>query len=261
MPRYFIEVAYKGTRYSGFQIQENANTVQAEIEKAFEVLHRQPVSLTGSSRTDAGVHALQNYFHFDYEGSINPQFVYKMNAILPGDIVVHRLYSMPETAHSRFDAVSREYEYRIYRIKNPFLREVAFYYPYKLNESLLQETSAIIKGQSNFFAFSKTNTQVKNFKCHIYISEWIEKEGVLIYRIKGNRFLRGMVRLLTATQLKVARGSISLDDFKALFEPSEVKCLFSVPPVGLFLKEVAFAENYFPRQAGLSQEISNNVSK
>src|SRR5947209_7252728 len=101
MSRYFIEVAYKGTNYSGFQIQENARTIQAEIERAFEVLHKASITLTGSSRTDAGVHALQNYFHFDFEQAVHPQIVYKMNAILPDDVVVKKVLQMPEVAHSR----------------------------------------------------------------------------------------------------------------------------------------------------------------
>jgi tRNA pseudouridine38-40 synthase len=109
MPRYFLEVAYKGTRYSGFQIQQNASTIQSEIEKAFAVLHRKPVALTGSSRTDAGVHALQNYFHFDAD-AVNPQAVYKLNAILPDDIVIKSMHQMQDAAHCRFDAMSREYE-------------------------------------------------------------------------------------------------------------------------------------------------------
>ena len=83
MSRYFLEVSYKGTNYSGFQIQQNANSIQAEIEKAIQILQKEKIGLTGSSRTDAGVHALQNFFHFDFEGEINPQFVYRMNAILP----------------------------------------------------------------------------------------------------------------------------------------------------------------------------------
>jgi tRNA pseudouridine38-40 synthase len=134
MPRYFIEVAYRGSAYSGFQVQHNANTVQAEIEKAFQTLERRAVHLTGSSRTDAGVHAQQNFFHFDDEAGLHAQFEYKMNAILPADIVLKKLIRVREDAHSRFDAVTREYEYRIYRFKDPFLRGLASYYPMKLDE-------------------------------------------------------------------------------------------------------------------------------
>lgn len=246
MPRYFIELAYKGTRFSGFQIQENAATVQSEVEKAFQTLHRVSVTLTGSSRTDAGVHSLQNYFHFDFEGVVNPQFVYKMNAVLPDDIVVKQLHLMPEMAHSRFDATSREYEYRIYKSKNPFLKGLAYYYPYALDLDLMEEAASIVKEQTNFFAFSKTNTQVKTFRCTIYKSEWIERDELIIYNVAGNRFLRGMVRLLTATMLKVGRGRVGMEEFRALFETSTSKCSYSVPPTGLFLKAVNYPENYFP---------------
>src|SRR5687768_449463 len=142
--RYFLEVAYRGTRYSGFQVQENADTVQAQVEKAFETLHRVPVSMTGSSRTDAGVHALQNYFHFDASG-IHPQFIYKMNAILPPDIVVKRVLPMPETAHARFDAVAREYEYRIHTFKDPFRNGSSLYYPYTMNRGLMEAAAELVK--------------------------------------------------------------------------------------------------------------------
>lgn len=240
MPRYFLEVAYKGTNYSGFQVQENANTIQAEIEKAFQTIQREPVELTGSSRTDAGVHALQNYFHFDHNTDIPPQLVYKMNAILPKDIVVKGLRQVEDDAHSRFDAVSREYEYHIYREKNPFLQEVALYYPYKLNMELLQEAAAIIKEQTDFFAFAKTNTQVKNFNCKILVSEWREERGEIIYTIKANRFLRGMVRLVVATQLKVGRGQLGMEGLRELFKGDGRKCGYSVAAEGLFLKGVEY---------------------
>ena len=245
MPRYFLEVSYKGTAYSGFQIQENAITIQSEVEKAFQILHRNPVALTGSSRTDAGVHALQNFFHFDYDSEINPKLVYKMNAILPGDIVVKDIYAMPPKAHSRFDATSREYVYRLHRSKNPFLENVSYFFPYKLDVDLMQQAAAIAKEQTNFFAFSKTNTQVKNFNCKILTSQWLEEGEELVYNIEGNRFLRGMVRLLTASLLKVGRQKMSLEQFKNLFE-QPAKCGLSLPSEGLFLKKVNFPENYFP---------------
>ncbi len=249
MQRYFLEVAYKGTHYSGFQVQQNANTIQAEIEKAFYTVFRVPVNLTGSSRTDAGVHALQNFFHFDQQDELNLKFIYKLNAILPPDIVITNIFPMGEATHARFHAIGREYEYNIYTRKNPFLKEIAFYYPYKLDLAILQEAAIFIKQQTNFFAFAKTNTQVNNFNCTIYISEWRQENDLLKYCIKGNRFLRGMVRQLTATQLKLARGIISMSEFRQLFDNQEAKCKFSVPPTGLFLKAVEYPENFFPYQA------------
>jgi len=244
MQRYFLEVGYKGTRYSGLQVQENAVTVQSEIEHALAVLHRVPFALTGSSRTDAGVHAVQNYFHFDAE-TVHPQLVYKMNALLPPDIVVRRVVAMPEGAHSRFDAIGRSYRYRIHRFKNPFLEGFSYFFPYTINEALLHEGAAYILEQENFFAFSKTNTQVRNFRCAITTCRWEVGEEEMVFMIEGNRFLRGMVRLLTATLLKLGREKLDLDSFRQLFE-GEGKCGFSVPAVGLYLEKVRYPENYFP---------------
>lgn len=245
MPRYFIELAYKGTQYSGFQTQSNANTIQAEMEKAFKTLHRQPAILTGSSRTDAGVHALQNYFHFDFDAEVHPQFIYKMNAILPGDIVIRSVNKMSDESHSRFDAISREYIYKIHRFKNPFKSETSLFYPYKLDYELMQKGAEMILSKTNFFSFSKTNTQVNNYRCVIKKSKWIIKEEELVYTIEGNRFLRGMVRLLAASLLKLGRHQLSLQNFESLFN-SNTKCGFSVPAHGLFLKRVSYPENYFP---------------
>src|SRR6476620_3532193 len=241
MSRYFIELSYKGTAYSGFQVQENADTIQSEVEKAFQVLHRNEVNLTGSSLTDSGVHALQNFFHFDYDGLINPQFIYKMNAILPRDIAIFNIYLMPEEAHSRFDAISREYVYRIHRFKDPFVQSTSYYFPYKLDFGLMEQAAAMVKEQTMFFAFCKTNTQVKNFNCRISVSQGVMEGEEILYNIEGNRFLRGMVRLLTASMLKVGRGQLTLQQFESFFH-NEVKCGYSVPAMGLFLKKVAFPQ-------------------
>lgn len=249
MRRYFLEVAYNGTHYSGFQKQENALTIQSEIERAIATLQRQPIALTGSSRTDTGVHALQNYFHFDFENDLHPQFVYKLNAILPPDIAVKNVIAVPGSAHCRFDATSREYEYRIYRFKNPFLKDVALYYPYKLDFQLMSAAADELKHQTNFFAFSKTNTQVTNFNCRIYKSYWIEEGETLVYTIEGNRFLRGMVRLLTASLLKLGRHQLSQEQFMSLFH-SDSKCGYSVPAMGLYLKAVSYPANYFSFTGG-----------
>ncbi len=236
MPRYFIEVFYKGTHYSGFQTQKNANSIQEEVEKAFHILQREKVQMTGSSRTDAGVHALQNFFHFDYEGLINPQFVYKVNAILPADIVVRNLVKVGDSMHCRFDAISREYKYFIYQSKDPFQADRAYYFPYKIELERMNQAADIIKDYKDFTSFSKRNTQVKSFECQVQKSEWYRQDGKLIYYIKGNRFLRGMVRALTSTMLKVGRGNISLQEFIKIIEAKDCTLAsFAVPPHGLFL--------------------------
>jgi tRNA pseudouridine38-40 synthase len=243
MPRYFLEVSYKGTRYSGFQLQQNANSVQAEVEKAFQVLHRSAVAMTGSSRTDAGVHALQNFFHFDFERDLHPHLVYKMNAILPRDIVIKAVYPVHPEAHSRFDALSRHYQYFIYRKKDPFLEDRAYYYPYRMEPGLLQDAAAVLKDYDDFTSFSKRNTQVRTFICRILESEWQERESGWVYSVKADRFLRGMVRALTATMLLVGRGRITVDDFRRIIEARDCTLAsFAVPAHGLFLTKVSFDE-------------------
>jgi tRNA pseudouridine38-40 synthase len=258
MQRYFLEVYYRGTGFSGFQVQQNANTIQEEIEKAFGVLHKEKIVLTASSRTDAGVHALQNYFHFDSEpvnewrGITGPaQLQYKLNAILPDGIAIAGVVPVKEDAHSRFDALSREYKYFIYGHKDPFLKDEAFYFPYRMDVGKLKEAAKILMEYQDFTSFSKRNTQVKTFICQVNVSEWGEERSrgrteMLVYRVSANRFLRGMVRALTATMLKVGRGRMSLDEFRDVIEARDcTKASFSVPAHGLTLVSVKYPAGYF----------------
>ncbi|MBP6025087.1 tRNA pseudouridine(38-40) synthase TruA [Ferruginibacter sp.] len=240
MSRYFIEVAYKGTNYSGFQIQQNANSVQAEIERALKIFYKEEFKLTGSSRTDAGVHALQNFFHFDTE-SVIVDSSYHLNAILPNDIVVKRIFQVHNDAHCRFDALSREYEYYIYQHKDPFLQGRAYFFPYSLNISLIQQAAEELMNHHDFTTFSKRNTQAKTANCKIINSEWKVEKDALSYKVKSNRFLRGMVRGLTGTMLQVGRNKISIDEFISIIKAKDcTKADFSVPPQGLFLQKVEF---------------------
>ncbi len=261
MARYFIEVSYKGTEYSGFQIQKNSNSIQAEIEKALSVFFKQKFSLTGASRTDSGVHALQNYFHFDtipssqekkvpdnlqvsddsYTELDFEKAIYNLNAILPRDILIKKILKVDDKAHCRFNAISREYEYIIYSEKNPFLEDRAYYYPYPLDIGKLMDAAQIILSNNDFTSFSKKNTQVKDFICHIKKSEWEKGNDTLVYRVKSNRFLRGMVKGLVGTMLRVGTGKITLERFRKIIENKDcTKADFSVPPGGLFLMKVQY---------------------
>ena len=249
MQRYFIEVFYNGARYAGFQIQQNANSIQAEIEKALAIFFKEQLQLTCSSRTDAGVHALSNYFHFDAVSAIVSfsdealaMAAYNLNAILPGDIVIKKISKVATKAHCRFDATSREYRYYIYQRKDPFLADRAYYYPYKLDLTLLQAAADQLLNTTDFSSFSKKHTQVKSFLCQLKKSQWHQKGDTIIYNVEGNRFLRGMVRGLVGTMLRVGTGKTSLSGFQHIIDARDNTLAdFSVPAHGLFLEKVNFS--------------------
>lgn len=235
-----------GARYSGFQVQENAVTVQSEIDRAVGLLMREKVVTTGSSRTDAGVHARQNFLHFDTEAVLHPQFTYKVNAILPPDIVLKGVHLVPDELHSRFAATGRAYEYTLYTYKDPFLRDRGYFYPYRMDMELLRAAAEIIKEYIDFSTFSKRNTQVKTFNCNIYASQWREEEGRIVYNVSANRFLRGMVRGLVGTMLRVGRGKLTLEGFRAAIESKDcTNADFAVPPEGLCLMKVMYPDGTF----------------
>ncbi len=246
MSRYFIEISYKGTQYAGFQIQQNAITIQAEVERVLQIFFRKKLVLTGSSRTDAGVHALQNFFHFDTEDNIQPGSIYNLNALLPPDIAVLKIRPMHPNAHCRFDALSRQYRYTVYSQKHPFLTDTAYFFPFSIDIDKMKEAAVIVKQYQDFGAFAKRNSQVKTFRCQILECKWELEGDKKMFVVKANRFLRGMVRGLTGTMLQVGRNRISIDAFREIIESGDSsRADFSVPGHGLCLEEVAFAEHYF----------------
>ena len=168
-----------------------------------------------------------------------------MNAILPHSIVIKNIIEVGPTANCRFDAISREYDYHIYRYKNPFLVDTSYYYPYKLSLDLLNAAASMVKEYNNFTSFSKRNTQVKSFICQVQTSKWEEKNNQLVYSVQSNRFLRGMVRALTATMLQVGRQKISLEQFRQIIELKDcTMASFAVPPHGLFLTRVNYPAGF-----------------
>jgi tRNA pseudouridine38-40 synthase len=244
--RYFLELSYLGTRYAGFQIQENAHTVQAEVERALTVLLREEVRCTGSSRTDAGVHAFQNYFHFNVSQEVPSGTPYRLNAILPPDIAVLGLWGVGDGAHCRFDAISRSYRYVIYRRKDPFLDGRGWFLPYPLDGDALQACAAMIPAYEDFSAFAKRNSQAKTHICRILHSTWEEHPWGWAYRVEANRFLRGMVRGLVGTMVQAGRGKLDMDGFRSILEKRDNQLAdFTAPGKGLFLERVRFPEGYF----------------
>jgi len=241
MTTYFLAVTYRGTNYAGFQIQENSLTIQGEIEKVLKIYLQKDIKLTGSSRTDAGVHALINYFHFTWDGILSDKMLYNLNAMCPLDISIRGIYKMHDDAHSRFDATSRVYSYYISTEKNPFLTDRSWFCPYPMNKDLLNAAAGILLGQHDFTSFAKKNSQVKTHICTIKLCIWEETEHGWKFTIEGNRFLRGMVRGLVATMAKVGRQKISLDEFKTVLDLKDnTMADFTAPAHGLFLESVNY---------------------
>ena len=242
MHRYFVEIQYNGLAFHGSQVQGNTPTVQLAMNRAISTLLRGDITTFGASRTDEGVHALCNYCHFDTEKVLTANFLYKLNAILPPTIAANRLFlaNDPEM-NCRFAAIARQYRYRIYKQKSPFKYQRALYYPFKFDTGILKETAAILPEYENFETFSKRNTQSFTFICKLSESRWEEHEDELHYVVRGNRFLRGMVRGLVGTQLQVARGKTTLADFRKIIEAKDCTLAdFSVPGHGLYLESIEY---------------------
>lgn len=247
--RYFLEISYDGTQYSGFQVQDGQETIQSQVSKALEILFKEPFLLTGSSRTDAGVHGLQNYFHFDSSLTLTPKHRYNLNAILPSDIAITSIYRVADDAHCRFDALQRSYKYLIYKQKDPFMVNRGWLFPYPVNRDLLDRMAAILMEYSDFTSFSKRNSQVKTYICSIRSSYWEEgANGALTYRITSNRFLRGMIRGIVGTMMRIARTEVSNEigeqQFRAVIESKDcANADFTTPAKGLYLESVVYPDD------------------
>lgn len=243
MKRYFLHLAYNGTRYHGWQIQPDAISVQEELEKCLGLKLGEKVSITGCGRTDTGVHARNFYAHFDIEKDITDcdDFVNKLNIFLPNDIVVYKCWEVDGDLHARFDAKSRTYHYHITRKKNPFHIDDAFYYYGHLDVEAMQKAADALFDYTDFTSFSKLHTQVKTNNCKIMAARFFEKDELLVFEIKADRFLRNMVRAVVGTLLEVGRGRMSLEQFREVIEKKN-RCSAgtSMPAYALFLEDVEY---------------------
>ena len=244
MPRYFLELAYNGTRLSGWQRQDNAPSVQATIEDALRLILRQPMlEIVGCGRTDTGVHAMQYFAHFDFEGEFPTSFLERANKLVGLDIALKRVHFVAPDAHARFDAIRRSYDYYVSFEKNPFFidREWYFQRGKLLNTDKMQQTADLLRGYAEFAPFCKTNSDAQTMRCDIFEANWIFADNGAIFTISSNRFLRGMVRLVVGACINVGLGQLDLDDVKqALDTQTPLIKSYSVPPIGLFLSKVIY---------------------
>jgi tRNA pseudouridine38-40 synthase len=247
MNRYFIELSFKGTSYHGWQIQTNAPTVQFFLEKSLSQLTGKKIATTGAGRTDSGVHARFFAAHFESDHAIFQHiddFVYKINSILPSDIVVKDLYRVKPEAHARFSALSRTYEYVIRVTRDAFDTEFSWYFPRPLDLQAMNQAAVKLTENTDFTSFSKLHTSVKTNLCHITFAEWHAKDGKLVFRVKSDRFLRNMVRAMVGTMVDVGLGKLDQTDFQSVIEAKDRnQAGFSVPPQGLYLVDITYPDH------------------
>lgn len=245
--RYFVDLSYRGTAFHGWQLQPNAHTVQAEVQDALSTILQKPMEVTGSGRTDAGVHAVQQVAHFDAELSMKTdQLIYRLNGLLPPEVSINAIQSVKPDAHARFDAGSRAYQYLIHQKKNPFKEGLSYYFPKALSAERIREALPIINSWKNFQAFSKVHTDVNHFDCEIFDLWWEETNDGYQFSVSANRFLRGMVRAMVGTLLEIGLGRMTYNELKAVLESGNRSLAGrAVPPHGLYLAAVKYPSSVY----------------
>ncbi len=240
--RYFIELAYFGKMYHGWQNQPDAASVQGKVETALGKLFQKTIEITGAGRTDAGVHAKQIFAHFDIQEKINTkQLQYKLNSMLPKDIAIYDIFEVKPQVHARFDALSRSYEYLIINKKDPFLMDRAYFIKKSLDVDKMNEAAEILKTYTNFKCFSKSRTDVKTYNCKIEQARWELDGDVLKFSITADRFLRNMVRAIVGSLIEIGLGKTSVDNLHEIIKSEDrSKAGTSVPAKALYLTKVTY---------------------
>ncbi len=245
--RYFLELAYLGTAYHGWQLQPNAITIQEILDQKLSALLAEPIYTLGCGRTDAGVHAKNFYAHFDSTKNISNQLITNLNGMLPSDIVAKKFILVKDDAHARFDAISRGYEYRMHFFKNPFVESQSYYFHFKNKPDihLMNDAAKLLLTHQDFECFSKTHSGSSTSICKINYAYWEQTEDGFIFKISANRFLRNMVRAIVGTLLDVGIGRINLTEFQQILASrNRSNAGTSVPANGLALVSVIYPDGY-----------------
>jgi len=255
--RYFVTFSYDGSRYHGWQIQPNGDSVQARLQWALSLLLRRDITVTGAGRTDAGVHARMMVAHFDLiplsterssltaddkEEIDGVQLAYKLNKLLPRDIAVSRVERVPDDLHARFSATSRMYRYYLHTVKDPFLSNTSCELHYPLDFNKMNQAAKVLMEYQDFGAFCKAHADVKTTLCHVTVAEWHQTSPTSWYfEIRANRFLRNMVRAVVGTLIDVGRGRVTLSDFRKIVEGKKrTEAGESMPAHALFLEDITY---------------------
>jgi len=242
MFNYKLTIQYDGTNYAGWQIQENALSIQAVISNSIKQILQEDINLIGAGRTDAGVHALGQVANFTVSQQLHLfKFKYSLNSVLPKDISITSIETVGENFHSRFSASKRAYIYLISNQKSPFFERYSYTYFSELNPEELTELSSMLIGVKDFTSFTKINTEVQNKVCEVFEARWRSQKNLLIFYIEANRFLYGMVRAIVGSLLKSYSQKNGIDYLNNIFTQKDRNAAAdSVPAKGLFLYKVNY---------------------
>ena len=243
MPNYKLTVEYDGTRYRGWQTQKNTDrTVAAVLERAASALFGEPIRMTGAGRTDAGVHALAQVANFRAEKRLaGLEIQYGVNDALPSDVNVLSVEEADPAFHARHDAISREYEYRISRVRTAFEKPFVWWVRDALDVEAMRRAAALFAGDHDFSSFcenpaGQTSTRVRVERCEVD-----ESGSKILLRVSASHFLWKMIRRMTGTLVEVGRGNLAPDSIAALLaRPSREPARWTAPPSGLFLARVVY---------------------
>ncbi|WP_018620393.1 tRNA pseudouridine(38-40) synthase TruA [Spirosoma luteum] len=247
--RYFIELAYRGTAYHGWQTQANGISVQTTIEAALTQRLGKPIYIMGSGRTDAGVHARQQFAHFEVDEplTLTESLVYSLNCILPDDIAIHAIFPVEASDHARFSATARYYQYLVTRQKDAFQNGLTYHFRPTLKLPVMNEACALLRQHTNFKSFSKARANVTHFNCRIDFAYWERiNDDSLTFHIGANRFLWGMVRTIVGTMIEIGQERLSLEKFEQIILARDRNQAGRAAPAnGLYLVEVTYPDKVF----------------
>lgn len=252
--RILVEIEYQGNQFLGFQIQQQGRTVQQQFEKILKRMHKRHIRIHPSSRTDRGVHAYQQYFHFDTELQIeNSKWQYAMNSALPDDIYVKSVKQVDEYFHCRYDCVGKRYRYKVYQAKHrdPFQSGLKTYIADSLDLKQMNEAANLFIGTHDFTGFCSQKTEVESKVRTLYQSEIVKTDEGFDYIVTGSGFLYNMVRVLVAFLIEVGKGKRSPEEIPQLLEEkNRNKIPFTAPSEGLYLEKVYLSDKALIKDFG-----------
>ena len=250
LPRYFLEIAFDGTPFRGWQIQPNAPSVQAEVQRALQlVLHQHKVIVIGCGRTDTGVHASSFFLHFEgpSDRELSGRFLQSVNAVLPESIAVKRRITVPDDAHARFSATERGYVYKVHRWKDPFLHERSHLVVPALDVAAMNAACECLIGKQDFSSFQRTGSDNRTSICDVRHARWEVTEPGYLFTIRADRYLRNMVRAIVGMCMQIGRGLHPSAYMKEVLDARDrAMAGRSAPARGLYLAYVAYP--FIPRE-------------